>query len=549
MNKICLFAALLVKLKSSQRCSMSFVHQACFVLLMFSLNIDSVFAQWSVINRPSDVCEPEVIVVDDSDYVQSSIQIPGGNMRVYRDNGVRIPRGKPIALLVNGNGYRLDDYHYFARFLVRKGFLVAVTHRQFGSDYVPNTFVMSALDTLYDEFSLDVDSPVALIGHSVGADVAIRGAVTNYEDNFNYNIKSLIAIAPRIFTNSMDDTPQLNGLHIKNYFLMYGSQDQDVAGLGGDPEEAFAAYDLSGTNYSSTGHTDAPGNPSPQTVFEKTMLFVHGADHPGFIGLSQPRGVVGQFAPINEFLSTQDQFCIGKSYTNAVLEWTLNDNLMYKSMAKGDYRPASIANMSSDSIDGLGNSVGSALRMSVQHSAARRSIVENFEGSSWDMGSVSDDVVYDPIDEGDFVNAAQNVRHLTNSLAIGWPQKNNWQWLEIRIRPAKQDVRLFSHLTLRVGQLFGSSGNYGNALNNDKEIYVGLHDGAKIRIVSSDDWGGIPRNDIRPNDETYSVMNTLKIPLSRYSELDRSNIISVFLIFPDNTKGTILLDDLQWIKN
>jgi len=43
-------------------------------------------------------------------------------------------------------------------------------------------------------------------------------------------------------------------------------------------------------------------------------------------------------------------------------------------------------------------------------------------------------------------------------------------------------------------------------------------------------------------------MNTVAIPLSAYAGVDLTSIQSVTLAFPPNTKGTLIIDNIEWFK-
>ena len=77
---------------------------------------------------------------------------------------------------------------------------------------------------------------------------------------------------------------------------------------------------------------------------------------------------------------------------------------------------------------------------------------------------------------------------------------------------------------------------------------IGLSDGSSSSWVWSHAHGAIPPADQRPNGQHQSVMNTLKIPLTAFSNIDKSTIEAVYVAFPAGSQGTLLIDSVEWFK-
>jgi hypothetical protein len=114
---------------------------------------------------------------------------------------------------------------------------------------------------------------------------------------------------------------------------------------------------------------------------------------------------------------------------------------------------------------------------------------------------------------------------------------------------AKRNVTLFSHVAVRVGQLgHGPTADYSNPPNESQSVMIGLSDGSTTRWRWSHDYVTIPQNDRRPNDGMHNVMNTIAVPLAAYSGLNKSAIEAVYLAFPAGSKGTLLIDSVEWFR-
>lgn len=469
----------------------------------------------------------------------------GGDVELYHDPGAPSARagmrGKPLALIVNGNGYGLDDYEDLASFLARRGFFAAVAHRPDGG-IDPTEFVLAALDVVLDEVGQSAaTTPIGLIGHSVGGGVVIDTAVRNHDDALGFDVEAVVGLAPQVgFVGTYLDVE-----HAPAFLLIYGSQDQDVDGLSEDPSDAFAAYDLSGTESSTTCH--GAGFCLLTPGLDRTMIFVHGADHSGLINQSPACGLFGCETPFNNYLATADQFCITKGYTEAFLRWTLADDPLYHNMVRGRWRPASIQNIVTADADELGNPAGIPLRMRFQVSPAKRSVIENLQDGAWTVASATPAVATQLFDSGELIGGSANVRHLTKWLAVGWPEDLTWQLIGFQVPAGRRNVTTFSHVALRAGQLSAlPSPEVANPANTSQSVMLGLHDGQ----ITSWRWlDPIPPNDERPGGATHSVMSTFAVPLSSFSNVDKTRIEAVYLAFPGDTKGTLMIDSLEWFRD
>lgn len=462
----------------------------------------------------------------------------------HQDDGfLRLRRSQPVVLIVNGNGFDRSDYSDFATYLALQGFVAAVAERPHGVAYDFENFVLDSLEAVLDHQGLPMSTPVALVGHSYGGDFVLNAAAQNSSEGAGFNIRAVVGLAPTINAETAD----LGGQDADGLMLIYGSQDNDVEGLGSAANDAFAAYDRAGTEGSTTCHGQWCWF-TPQ--LDKRMLFIHGADHAGLINQSPSCGLYPCEFPYQQYLSQQDQFCIAKGYTNAFLRFHLNGETVYQRMLEDRYRPPSIADITSNAFDAQGNPPGTPLRIMLQQSPKARSVVENFEDQAFSISHQTADVDVSLLAPGELIGPPENVRHDTHLARVSWPQRGQWQLVGFNTPAGRRDVRNFSHLAFRIGQLWtGGAGATVNPEGEAQSVLIGLWDGTASNWEWSHQWAEIPANDFRPgSDYTHSVMNTVAVPLTAFSGVDKANIRGVLIAFPAGSRGTLLLDNIEWFK-
>jgi len=269
------------------------------------------------------------------------------------------PQGQgpfPLVLIVHGNHSAQDfsdpGYEYLGRLLASKGYIMASVDENFlngayfdipkglqGENNVRGWLLLKHLEVwrnwngLEDNpFYCKVDtSRIALIGHSRGGEAVAHAALFNrlpyYPDNanevfdFNFNIRSVIAIAP--CDGQYQPGRMRTPLTDVNYLVLQGSHDADVSSYQGMRQfnrlmftegfEGFAAgLYIWGANHgqfnSSWGRTDFP---SPRINFYN----------------------------LGQLMTQEDQQTISKTYIGAFLDATLRGQHQYRPMFM-DYRYA-----------------------------------------------------------------------------------------------------------------------------------------------------------------------------------------------------------------
>ncbi|MCW8879516.1 MAG: alpha/beta hydrolase [Kangiellaceae bacterium] len=461
---------------------------------------------------------------------------PIPQIKVYGELSVLagLPGTADVAVIVNGNGYHSGNYHNIADFLAHNGFLTVVAARP-GDSWAQTdpTYVIDVLKKVFSEYSLDPNSKVALIGHSVGGGVVNNAAIENYAEQEGFKIRSVVNVAPNV-----NDAGDLNGYHTSSFLALYGSRDRDMGGTAGTPREGFAAYDKTGTEGTTT--CSSPPCWAFMPMLEKTMAFAHGADHAEFVGTSTK--VLGNVPDVS-YLSSDDQFCIGKGYINAFLRYHMRGESVYKGFLRDEWRPLSFLMIDSDDSDDLGEPAGTDLRLYNQFSPKQKQSLENFEDGQYSMAYKSADVVLQQNNEGGLNFSPYRVRHLTRSLSVGWPQKNSYQYLAFNVPANYRNASTFTDLSIRIGQLRGAPVPYSNN-NNDESMWIGLRDKNNVtRWERLHVHGKIPRTD------RHTAMNTIAIPLSEFNGLDMSDIRRVYFAFYPNSSGTVILDNIEWLRD
>ena len=465
---------------------------------------------------------------------------PGDGIDIYVPPNLAIVNTKAVALIVNGQGFNRVDYQDFATFLARNGFITVVAERK-GFNTSVEEFVLDALAETFSELELAAETPIALVGHSWGGQVVVNATKHNHDVGHGFDIRAVVSLAPKIA-----DIQHIDGLQTSAYLLIYGSQDEDVAGATGNPREAFSAYDLSGTENSTTCSQPLCVNSKPS--FERIMIYVHGAGHAALVN-QLPQCVVGQTCEeTTPYLDKLDQFCVAKGYTNAFLRWKLRDEAIFKRVLRNRHLPPSIQAIKTSKPDIKGNGIGSPLRLFFQFSPDKRIEIENFEDGNFSLWTRSQSVFVE-LSKNEYSTGPSYVRHRTRYLLSGWLQSEERQWLGFNVPAQARNTSAFSHFAMRVGQFSGSPQAFENPKNKDQSIGICLSDGIRGHCVGSQSYGAIPPNDPQqPDGVAHSVMNTIAVPLEEFLGLDRQNIEAIVLLFPPKSQGTLMVDSLEWFK-
>lgn len=254
----------------------------------------------------------------------------------------------PLVLIVHGNhSYReFSDpgYEYLGELLASRGFILVSVDENFinglSAENDGRAWLLLKHLEAWTQFHETADNPfyhrvdmtnVALMGHSRGGEAAATAAAFNrlkyYPDdfkqefNFNFSIKSVVAIAP--VDGQYKPTGQFTPLENVSYFLMHGSHDEDVTTAAGLRQ------------YERLRFTD--GQPHFKTVF-----FMYRANHGQWNTVwAGGRGIerMGRTIDMRALIDGEAQRQFAKVVISGFLEATLHQKREYLPMFR-DHRAA-----------------------------------------------------------------------------------------------------------------------------------------------------------------------------------------------------------------
>lgn len=505
-------------------------------LLLVTLFASPVAAQVQV-QLPPDACTSQLTPGRPSDTL-----LPGGETTLITTSGALA--GKKVVLLINGNCYVGSYYTALAEHLAQNGFIVGVFVRAGNAASVPAVF--DEIDAVLAEVGIALNDPdlkIALVGHSVGGKLAIEAAKANTDQNLDYPISAVATLAPKASLGS-----ELDGWNVSAYLSLYGSQDDDVSAYTASVDEAFYAYDVNGTESSTT--CNVPPCQATTPPFQKTMVFAYGADHAGLVGVDALTSSCGDYTPQDlEYLSAADTLCITKAYVTGFLRWHLWGDSVYKGMLRGEWKPLSIAAIDTAEADGFGNPAGSPLRLFFQNSPVQHKTIKNFN-TGLGTYTISPNAVIQHATAGSFSGTPFWVRHNTASAMIGWEGGAGSKWVRFEVPADARNGSNYTHFSLRLGQLQGAPVPYNNPVNTDQNIWVGLQDGGGS--ISWHQVNGIPAPD-RYTDagviRAQTHMSTRRISLASIAGINEADVRGIYLYFNANTAGTLMVDSLEWHRD
>jgi dienelactone hydrolase len=500
------------------------------------------------------------------------------------DSTGALPAGKtfPLVVIVHGNGHLLDSYNELAVHLAKNGFFVAVVdclqkkgykvtladrpklyfqiedgtilyyqetdHNVYrkeddllwnsGASLAGNIVTMkdvSGMGVLGREHVIfqhltNLQSHslashiqfnnIGLIGHSRGGEAVVKIAGAPDLIPPGCVIKSIISLAP---TDMYDQADLMQNIP---YFVLYGSRDGDVTGDRVVPirNSGFSLYDRA-KNHS-----------------EKSMAFVYGATHNGFITgntTSELKALGGEFTRSfydkKIILEDAPQQYMAKAYMNAFLRMTLRGQAIWKPLFTGELKPRS-----------LGPANNKGIFLQYQAADGQRKSIDDFEppsSSDWRSNLIGTvDGVLDSINE-EFLSANHsNSPHQTRGLQIKWKSDNK---LVFHLPPGHNNIAAYKYISFRIARGLRSTQSL-------EELRVELRDANKMVYAKTNSnlYPGfiIPAPDIRINDNfSKEALMTVRIPLGLFPDtaINRSDIKSIAFVFPKGS-GELALDNVEF---
>lgn len=386
------------------------------------------------------------------------------------------------------------------------------------------------LEVLRHKFGAQLEDNIGLIGHSRGGEAVVRaagviGASTAPADL--RNITAIISLAPTDRyepENLTQDIP---------YFVMYGSRDGDVNGGRENRRKHLRPADP--TVHAGSGGFSLYDRANNSTI--KSMAFVYGANHNGFITASSrdPVRVAN--------LSDNIQKASVRAYFNAFMRQHVLGEAIWRSYFTGEFIPGSVGTH----------------RIFPQYkemAATNFRTVDNFQDTGvddWAISSSGEAVVHSRggagLEEGFLNPFAPTIDadspHETFGLKVtGWLASDTLAFT-VTTNIAGQDVDGFTHLSFRITQVARRANSTIDALN------VVIEDATPHRFAAP--LGRtIPEPDRRTDqiNLTKSALMTVRIPLSIYrgNGVDLTKVKLVQFEFPAAGTGNIEIDDVEFTQ-
>ena len=482
------------------------------------------------------------------------------NGRVWYPDG----EGKfPLVLIVHGNHameeYSDGGYEYLGTLLASQGFIVASIDENFlnaawfgdlGGENDARAWIMLKHLDAWKGFNNDNKNPfynkvdlnnIALIGHSRGGEAVATATLFNklkyypldynIKFNFNYNIKSVIAIAPTDEQFKAVDKP--TNLENVNYLLLQGANDGDVSFFMGSNQYNRVKFSHEGDYF-------------------KSSLYIYGANHSQFNtswgneDLQKPMSYTLNLKPL---LTGEKQRNIAKTYIAGFLRSTLKGETEYVQLFKNN-------NIASSTLP-------NTLYLSRFQSSSFK-LISNFEEDS----AIDTTTLKDGTQKG---VGLYNWKERSLNFRSDVERKNNSVYLKWKHNGGKYTIELPEDTGKEWGITDSSSVVFSACDINEEKIKaekLEITDFSVQVIDSNGEKAAIPVSDILSippaigvelskwsyhNEDVYGkdyepVLQTYEINMKSFiknnTEFDPTKLKTIEFLFDKSKEGDIVIDDI-----
>ncbi|MDL2296461.1 hypothetical protein LJC37_00720 [Bacteroidales bacterium OttesenSCG-928-E04] len=397
------------------------------------------------------------------------------------------------------------------------------------------------LKLIKDYFNNRVEDNIGIMGHSRGGEAVVRAAKDIGASSAPINLRKINAIISLAPTDQYEEECLTQDI---SYFVLYGSKDGDVSGA----TRHSPNYTNKNTGSGAFSLYDRAINNS-----EKSMAFVYGATHNGFITTNED---------YPDDKATEDiavQRAISRAYVNAFFRMFLKNEDVWKPIFSGSNVPDTITKEN-------------IIHLQCQNFANRKHIASTTE-ELYDL--ISADTGFEfKITEFDLRGIKPNFNfdkradpfspHFYSGIFIKYPSTGGK--ITITIPAAKKNASNYSFISFRICHVSGEYAtssknkevNLFKIYNNLDNLAIEIEDSSSTKytmpinksIPSPDKRINITRNG--RNDFEYltkSALITIRMPLINYKNenIDLRNIKYIKIVFPSTSEdGFINIDTVEY---
>lgn len=478
--------------------------------------------------------------------------------RIYwpSDCSTSAPPGQhPLVLLMHGDGHAYTDYGYLMSHLARNGF-IAATIQNSGTNAERTAQALTYLNFIHNHWGhrTHVADSVGLIGHSRGGEAVLTLARWIDDQALPYDVDAIISLAPTDNDEGGGGIHEsLDGGESQAYLVIYGTHDEDVLGYctqGSHPSCGSVPTHAQRTGFALFDRAGIEGETEPFPLFDEVvtrcMLFVRGANHNSFRSTCAGLPLFGQ-------LNCDEHQDVARAYMNAFLRWRLRGQAVYRDCFTGRWTPPAI------------EAHGIEIDRQYVEGNGRR-VVDDFEdnlfGTNSLGGTLTTGGVLQVLHHGRAWEYEPTSPHDTRSVVVGWTPPGFAPWIRWSIPDGTtplgarwRDVRGFEVLSLRAGQVFGST---FNTAGQSKDFWISLRDSSgntsnSVRVSQVTELRYPLEADVttafgQSAHTISSAMSTVRVPLCRFENVDLANISSVTFTFtvPGSGSGELIVDNVEF---